>query len=121
MDRKPYPSDVSDDEWALVAPYLTLMIEEAPQRTYPMREVFNGLRWIVISQVIPGHLILENRPPPQHTAVVVEHRHRSGRPVPARETEAVNKYVLFAHFLCERESANDGQRHTGGLATSDTL
>jgi hypothetical protein len=23
--RKPYPSDVSDDEWALVAPYLTLL------------------------------------------------------------------------------------------------
>jgi len=25
--RKPYPSDVSDDEWALVAPYLTLLPE----------------------------------------------------------------------------------------------
>jgi len=23
--RKPYPSDVTDDEWAFVAPYLTLM------------------------------------------------------------------------------------------------
>lgn len=45
--RKPYPSDVSDDEWALVAPSLTLMTEEAPQRDYPLREVFNGLRWIV--------------------------------------------------------------------------
>ncbi len=22
--RKPYPSDVTDDEWAFVAPYLTL-------------------------------------------------------------------------------------------------
>ena len=46
MERKPYPSDVSDEEWALVAPYLTLMTEEAPQREYPLREVFNGLRWI---------------------------------------------------------------------------
>ena len=27
-ERKPYPSDVSDDEWAFVAPYLTLMTEE---------------------------------------------------------------------------------------------
>ena len=45
--RKPYPSDVSDDEWAFVAPYLTLMTEDAPQRTYPLREVFNGLRYIV--------------------------------------------------------------------------
>ena len=47
MERKAYPSDVSDAEWALVAPYLTLMTEAAPQREYPLREVFNGLRWIV--------------------------------------------------------------------------
>jgi len=47
MERKAYPSDVSDAEWALVAPYLTLMNEEAPQRDYPLREVFNGLRWMV--------------------------------------------------------------------------
>lgn len=46
-DRKPYPSDVSDEEWALVAPYVTLMSEDAPQREYSLREVFNGLRWIV--------------------------------------------------------------------------
>ena len=45
--RKPYPSDVTDDEWAFVAPYLTLMDEEAPQRRYPLREVFNALRWLV--------------------------------------------------------------------------
>jgi transposase len=45
MDRKPYLSDVSDDEWAFVAPYLTLMTEEAPQRSHHLREVFNGLRW----------------------------------------------------------------------------
>jgi len=46
MIRKPYPSDVSDDEWAFVAPYLTLMTEDAPQRDYSLREVFNALRWI---------------------------------------------------------------------------
>jgi transposase len=45
--RKPYPSDVSDEEWAFVAPYLTLMREDAPQRDYPLREVFNGLRYVV--------------------------------------------------------------------------
>lgn len=47
MSRKPYPSDISDDEWAFVAPYLTLMTEEAPQREHPLREVVNGLRYIV--------------------------------------------------------------------------
>jgi transposase len=49
MSRKAYPSDVSDDEWAFVAPYLTLMREDAPQREYSLREVFNGLRYIVRS------------------------------------------------------------------------
>ena len=47
MTRKPYPSDVTDEEWAFVAPYLTLMTEDAPQREHPLREVFNGLRWLV--------------------------------------------------------------------------
>jgi transposase len=45
--RTPYPSDVSDDEWAFVAPYLALVREDALQRTHPLREVFNGLRYIV--------------------------------------------------------------------------
>lgn len=46
-NRKPYPSDVSDAEWAFVTPYLTLMREDAPQREYSLREIFNGLRWLV--------------------------------------------------------------------------
>lgn len=45
--RNPYPSDVSDDEWAFVAPYLTLLPEDAGQRHYDLREVYNGLRWLV--------------------------------------------------------------------------
>jgi transposase len=45
--RKSYPTDISDEEWALVLPYLTLMTPEAPQRRYDLREVFNALRWIV--------------------------------------------------------------------------
>jgi hypothetical protein len=30
MAREPSPSDVSDDEWALVTPYLTLTTTDAP-------------------------------------------------------------------------------------------
>ena len=45
--RKSYPSDVSDEEWALVAPYLTLLPEESGQRSHSLREAFNGLRYIV--------------------------------------------------------------------------
>ncbi len=45
--RKPYPTDVSDEEWAFVAPYLALVREDAPQRHHELHEVFNALRWIV--------------------------------------------------------------------------
>ncbi len=65
LSRNPYPSDVSDDEWAFVAPYLTLMKEDAPQRDHDLREVFNGLRWIVRTgspwRYMPNDL------PPWHT------------------------------------------------------
>ena len=65
MTRKPYPSDVSDDEWAFVAPYLTLMTEDAPQRDYPLREVFNGLRYIVRSGA--AWRMMPNDLPPWYT------------------------------------------------------
>jgi transposase len=42
-----YPSDVSDEEWAFVAPYLALCTEDAQQRDHSLRAVFNGLRYIV--------------------------------------------------------------------------
>src|SRR3954469_17065631 len=45
--RKSYPSDVSDEEWAFCVSYLTLMAEAAPQRIYPLREIFNALRYQV--------------------------------------------------------------------------
>lgn len=52
MIRKPYPSDVSDDEWALVAPYLALLPETAGQRDHSLREVFNGLRYVVRNGIV---------------------------------------------------------------------
>jgi len=45
--RRPYPSDVADEEWEFVVSYLTLMDEDAPQREYPLRDLFNAVRWIV--------------------------------------------------------------------------
>jgi transposase len=62
MDRKSYPSDVSDDEWTFVAPYLTLMTEEAPQRTHSLCEVFNGLRWMARAGA-PWRLLPNDLPP----------------------------------------------------------
>src|SRR6478735_1493858 len=45
--RTNYPSDLSDEEWAFCARYLTLMREDAPQRDYPLRATFNALRYMV--------------------------------------------------------------------------
>ena len=45
--RKSYPSDVSDDEWEFLLPYLTLMRDDAPQRSHDLREVYNALRYVV--------------------------------------------------------------------------
>src|SRR5262249_50204878 len=45
--HKPYPSDVSDAEWEFLVPYLTLMREDAPQREYALRDVFNAVRYVV--------------------------------------------------------------------------
>jgi transposase len=42
-----YNSDVSDDEWAFCAPYLALMKEDASQREYASRAVFNAVRYLV--------------------------------------------------------------------------
>ncbi len=63
------PSDVTDDEWSFVAPYLTLITEQAPQRKHELRELFNGLRWMVRAgapwRMMPGDLVhaCVNAPP----------------------------------------------------------
>ena len=62
MSRKAYPSDVSDEEWALIAPYLTLLSEGAPQREHSLREVFNGLRWIARTGA-PWRMMAHDLPP----------------------------------------------------------
>lgn len=62
MKRTGYPSDVSDEEWAFIAPYLTLMSESAPQRVHSLREVFNGLRWLVRAGA-PWRMLPNDLPP----------------------------------------------------------
>ena len=44
---KSYPSDVTDVEWEFLLPYLTLMREDAPQREYALRDLFNAMRYVV--------------------------------------------------------------------------
>jgi transposase len=62
MARKSYPSDVSDDEGAFIAPSFTLMTEDAPQRSHPLRDVFNGLRWLARAGA-PWRMMPNDLPP----------------------------------------------------------
>ena len=62
MTRKPYSSDVTDEEWAFVAPYLALMRDDAPQRHHDLREVFNGLRYLVRTGA-PWRMLPNDLPP----------------------------------------------------------
>ena len=60
--RTGYPSDVSNEEWALCAPYLVLMREDAAQRSHPLRSVFNAVRYLVRAGC--GWRMLPNDLPP---------------------------------------------------------
>ncbi len=61
-NRKPYLTDVSDEEWAFVAPYLALVREDAAQRGHNLREVFDALRWIVRAGA-PWRMLPHDFPP----------------------------------------------------------
>ena len=62
MSRKPYPSDISEEECHFVAPYLTLMDANVSQRRHDLREVFNALRWLARAGA-PWRLLPHDLPP----------------------------------------------------------
>jgi transposase len=62
MERKTYPTDIGDDEWVFIAPYLSLMRQDAPQREHDLREVLNALRWIVRAGA-PWRMLPNDFPP----------------------------------------------------------
>lgn len=83
--RKPYPTDVSDEEWAFVAPYLTLLPLDAQPRKYGLREVFN-----TACPFASGRLVARLRSAPTGSTPtawpeVVGQRRRGQRNAPERE------------------------------------
>lgn len=60
--RRPYPTDVTDEEWSFAAPYLSLIDPQAPQRRHDLRLMFNALRWIVRAGA-PWRLLPHEFPP----------------------------------------------------------
>jgi transposase len=60
--RQSYSTDVKDDEWEFIAPYLTLLPLDAGQRDHDLREVFNALRYLVKGGT-PWRLLPHDFPP----------------------------------------------------------
>ena len=59
---RPYPTEITDDAWAVVAPYLTVIATQSPQRQYDLRVMFNALRWIIRAGA-PWRLLPNDFPP----------------------------------------------------------
>src|SRR5438270_6159900 len=102
--RKRYPSDVTDEEWAFVAPYLTLMRQDAPQRDHDLRMI---LRLADGREANPTATILDSRtlqstPESGGRAGYDGHKRRKGSKVHA----AVD---TLGHLLALRVTAADEQ------------
>jgi transposase len=99
MDRKPYPSDVTNEERAFMIPYLTLMTEGAPQREHSPREVFNGFRWMIRSGA-PWRM-MANDLPPSKTRLLIE-------ATPARQRQGPLKHTGLRLEVMKLEEAKRG-------------
>jgi transposase len=96
--RKGYPSDVSDAEWEFLLPYLTLMREDARQRGYPLRDLFNAVRYLVKTGC-PWRFLPHDLPP--WTAVYQQAR----RWLQAGVFEQITHDLrMIARLLAEREA-----------------
>jgi len=49
MNRKPYPSDLGDEQWARIAPYIPAAKPGGRPRAVDMREVLNAILYVVRS------------------------------------------------------------------------
>jgi transposase len=60
VGRRGYPSDVTDEEWSFVLPYLLLCREDSSHREHDLREVFNAVRYVAKTgcpwRWVPGDL-----------------------------------------------------------------
>ena len=72
-----YATDSTEEEWAFVAPYLTLLSRDAPQRRHDLRAVFDALRWLMRAgapwRLLPGDF------PPLHAVYDQAQRYRAVR------------------------------------------
>jgi putative transposase len=62
MERKPYPSDLTDDQWWLIAPLLPEAKPGGRPRDVDLREVLNGV-FYVVKGGIPWRSMPHDLPP----------------------------------------------------------
>ena len=62
MNRKPYPSDLTDAQWEELAPLLPLAKPGGHPRTVDLREVMNGVLYVLRSGC-PWRMIPHDLPP----------------------------------------------------------
>lgn len=94
MERKPYPSDLSDEEWAILEPHIPPAKLGGRPRTVNMREIMNGIFYILRSGC--GWDMLPHDLPPCKTVYYYFNRwQKSG------EWEKLNQ--VFREALRQRE------------------
>lgn len=111
MTRNSYPSDVCDEEWVFVAAYLTLMREDAPQREYALRQVFNG-SWYIAKSGGQWRMMPNDLPPwPDIGLYVFPHGlpymelHIAHAGQNGSEIDVPDESKCFTHYPCQRSSA----------------
>ena len=57
-----YPSDLTNEEWAVLQPLLPVPRERGRPREHRLREVMNGIRY-VLRHDIPWHAMPKDLPP----------------------------------------------------------
>ena len=62
MKRKPYPSDLTDPQWAELAPLLPAAKVRGHPRTVDLREVINGILYVLRGGV-PWRMVPHDLPP----------------------------------------------------------
>ena len=72
MTRRGYPSDVDDDTYLFLLPYLLLSPTDAGQRKYAIRDVLNALLWVARTGAQWAYL--PNNFPPAETVRQQAHR-----------------------------------------------
>lgn len=96
MARKPYPSDVTDEEWGFVLPYVTLMKHDAPRREHDLREVFDGMRYVIRGG--QAWRMMPNDPPPWEAV----YRRSRRRPAAGIFESMINDLRQLPRILSDR-------------------